>query len=88
MKKGLATLLVLLALFAAAEPASAGTCRRRVTVRRSYSRAYYPRYSRAYYPRYSRGYYPRYARAGYGRSCRAYNDRRTVYYVRNRRSLW
>lgn len=80
MKKGLATLLVLLALFAAAEPASAGTCRRRVTLRRSYSRAYYPRYSRAYYPRYSR--------AGYARSCRAYNDRRTVYYVRNRRSLW
>jgi hypothetical protein len=72
MKKGLATLLVLLALFAAAEPASAGTCRRRVTLRRSYSRAYYPRS----------------ARAGYARSCRAYNDRRTVYYVRNRRSLW
>jgi hypothetical protein len=43
MKKGLATLLVLLALFAAAEPASAGTCRRRVTLRRSYSRAYYRR---------------------------------------------
>ena len=80
MKKGLATLLVLLALFAAAEPASAGTCRRRVTLRRSYSRTYYPRYSRAYYPRY--------ARTGYARSCRAYNDRRTVYYVRNRRSLW
>ena len=80
MKKGLATLLVLLALFAAAEPASAGTCRRRVTLRRSYSRVYYPRYSRVYYPRY--------ARAGYARSCRAYNDRRTVYYVRNRRSLW
>lgn len=96
MKKGIATLLVLLTLFAAAEPASAGTCRRRVTVRRSYSRAYSPRYSRAYYPRssrvyyprYSRAYYPRYARAGYARSCRAYNNRRTVYYVRNRRSIW
>jgi hypothetical protein len=96
MKKGLATLLVLLALFAAAEPASAQTCRRRVTVRRSYSRAYYPRYSRAYYPRSSRVYYPRYSRvsyprytrAGYARSCRAYRNRRSSYYVRNRRVLW
>ncbi|HZB45621.1 MAG TPA: hypothetical protein VE360_10275 [Pyrinomonadaceae bacterium] len=80
MKKGLATLLVLLALFAAAEPASAGTCRRRVTLRRSYSRAYYPRYSRVYYPRYSR--------AGYARSCPAYRNQRISYYVRNRRSRW
>ncbi len=86
MKKGLATLLVLLALFAAAEPASAGTCRRRVTLRRSYSRAYYPRYTRATIR--ATPYYPRYARAGYARSCPAYRNRRTVYYVRNRRSLW
>ena len=80
MKKGLATLLVLLALFAAAEPATAGTCRRRVTVRRSYTRAYYPRQSRAYYPRYSR--------ASYARSCPAYRNQRISYYVRNRRSRW
>ena len=80
MKKGLATLLVLLALFAAAEPAAAGTCRRRVTLRRSYSRAYYPRYSRVYYPRYSR--------AGYAGSCPAYRNQRISYYVRNRRSRW
>ena len=80
MKKGLATLLVLLALFAAAEPASAPTCRRRVTLRRSYSRANYPRYSRAYYPRYSR--------ASYARSCPAYRDQRISYYARNRRSRW
>ena len=72
MKKGLAALLVLLALFAAAEPASAQTCRRRVTLRRTYSRVYSPRY----------------ARARCGRSCRAYGERRVVYYARNRRGLW
>lgn len=88
MKQGLATLPVLLALSAAAEPASAGTCRRRVTVRRSYSRAYYPRYTRVYHPRQSRAYYPRYSRAGYASSCPAYRNQRISYYVRNRRSRW
>ena len=88
MKKGFATLLVLLALFAAAETAAAQTCRRRVTLRRTYSRDYSPRYARVYYPSYARVYRPRYARARYGRSRRAYDDRRIVYYARNRRGLW